>query len=199
MTDQATRYLYLTRHAEAQPDETALTASGRHQAVLLGQRLRDVPFAAIHHGPLPRAAQTARLITQQLTTSAPLHESEPAGDYVPHIPKADDLPPGAADYLHQSTARADLANSALELFTEPAAGSTERHELLVTHNFLIGWLVGRAMSAPDWRWLSLSHCNAALTVIRYTPGRLSSVLMYNDMSHLPSELRWTGFPDMPLS
>jgi hypothetical protein len=52
---------------------------------------------------------------------------------------------------------------------------------VVTHNFLIGWLVRQAMDAPRWRWLSLNHCNAALTVIRYAPGRPSSVLVYNDM------------------
>ena len=23
----------------------------------------------------------------------------------------------------------------------------------------------------------------------------STIVMYNDMSHLPSDLRWTGFPD----
>lgn len=50
------------------------------------------------------------------------------------------------------------------------------------------------MCAPMWRWLSLNHANAALTVIRYAPGRAASVLVSNDMRHLPAELRWTGFP-----
>jgi probable phosphoglycerate mutase len=66
--------------------------------------------------------------------------------------------------------------------------------LVITHNFLIGWLVRAAQDAPEWRWLGLNHCNAALTAIRYTPGRPASVLFYNDMGHLPLELRWTGFP-----
>ncbi|MGQ4444668.1 histidine phosphatase family protein, partial [Streptomyces violaceoruber] len=51
-----------------------------------------------------------------------------------------------------------------------------------------------AMHAPKWRWLGLNHCNASLTVIRYAPGRAASVLLSNDMRHLPAELRWTGFP-----
>ena len=68
------------------------------------------------------------------------------------------------------------------------------HELLVTHNFLIGWLVRAALDAPQWRWMGLHHANAALTVIRYAPGRPASLLFYNDMGHLPAELRWTGFP-----
>lgn len=33
---------------------------------LLGLRLRDIPFAAIHHSPLPRAAQTADVVAGYL-------------------------------------------------------------------------------------------------------------------------------------
>ena len=42
--------------------------------------------------------------------------------------------------------------------------------------------------------MGLHHANAALTVIRYVPGRPASLLFCNDMGHLPAELRWTGFP-----
>lgn len=144
MIRAATRYLYLVRHAEALPDGSGLTENGRRQAVLLGQRLQDVPFSTAHHGPLPRAVQTARL--------------------------------------------------ALRRFTGPVDGGEEQHQLVVTHNFLVAWLVRHAMDAPRWRWLSLTHSNAALTVLRFTPGRPASVLFYNDMRHLTAELRWTGFP-----
>ncbi|WP_055590065.1 histidine phosphatase family protein [Peterkaempfera griseoplana] len=202
MTGTSTRYLYLVRHGEALPDESGLTEKGRRQAVLLGQRLRSVPFSAVHHGPLPRAAQTARLIGEQLN-GIPLQVSEAAGDYVPDLPERDELPADSADFLlrfvDQFTAEErergpELARQALERFTGPVDSHETRHELLVTHNFLVGWLVRHALDAPKWRWLGLNHCNAALTVIRYAPGRPSSVLFYNDMRHLPVELRWTGFP-----
>ncbi|MEV0289480.1 MULTISPECIES: histidine phosphatase family protein [unclassified Kribbella] len=196
MTGSATRYLYLARHAEALPDGSGLTERGRRQAVLLGQRLQDVSFSTIHHGPLPRAAQTARLVHDQLHTAARLEVSEAAGDYVPHVPTKDELPADSADYLlsfvHQSTAEElergpELGRLALERFTGPVDSKNEQHELLVTHNFLIAWLVRHAMDAPEWRWLTLTHCNAALTVLRYTPGRPSSILTYNDMRHLPPD------------
>ncbi|MBM4796006.1 histidine phosphatase family protein [Streptomyces sioyaensis] len=202
MTGTATRYLYLVRHGEASPDESGLTESGRRQATLLGQRLRGIPFAAVHHGPLPRAGQTARLIGDQLK-NVPLHVSEVAGDYVPYMPGRDELPAESADFslrfLAGSTAEERehgpaLARQALDLFTGPVDGEEDRHELVVTHNFLVAWLVRDAMHAPKWRWLGLNHCNAALTVIRYAPSRPASVLMSNDMRHLPTELRWTGFP-----
>jgi probable phosphoglycerate mutase len=202
MTATATRYLYLVRHGETSPDESGLTEAGRQQATRLGQRLRDVPFSGVHHGPLPRAEQTARLIGDQLR-NVPLHVSDVAGDYVPYLPKKDELPAESADYYLGILADATdderengpaLARQALDAYTGPVQGDKDRHELVVTHNFLVAWLVRDAMHAPKWRWLGLNHCNAALTVIRYAPGRPASVLTLNDMRHLPAELRWTGFP-----
>ncbi|MDN3254205.1 histidine phosphatase family protein [Streptomyces sp. MA25(2023)] len=202
MTGTATRYLYLVRHGQASPDESGLTEAGRRQATLLGQRLRDIPFTAVHHGPLPRAEQTARLVSDQLK-GVPLQVSEIAGDYVPYIPERDELPAESADFhLGFLSCATDeerkngpaLARQALDLFTGPVDGGQDRHELVVTHNFLVAWLVRDAMYAPKWRWLGLNHGNAALTVIRYAPDRPASVLLANDMRHLPTELRWTGFP-----
>jgi probable phosphoglycerate mutase len=197
MGETMTRYLYLARHGEATSDERSLTANGRRQATLLGERLKDVPLSAIHHGPLSRATQTARLIGAQLP-GVPLRVSEAAGDYIPYLPAKEELPPEHADrflgFLQQfPAAEDDLTAEAMRTFTGPVAEGP-RHELVVTHNFLIGWLVRAALDAPKWRWLGLNHGNAALTVIRYAPDRPSSVLFYNDMGHLPAELRWTGFP-----
>jgi probable phosphoglycerate mutase len=151
---------------------------------------------------LPRATETAHLIGDLLQT-VPLQVSEAAGDYVPDVPKRDDLPADSADHLLRFLAHvtpeeaehgATQAREAVKQFTGPVPGDAPRHELVITHNFPIGWLVTQALDAPKWRWLSLNHCNAGLTVIRYAPGRPSSVLIYNDMSHLPTNLRWTGFP-----
>ncbi|MGW2559520.1 histidine phosphatase family protein [Streptomyces sp. NPDC001514] len=207
MTATAPRHLYLARHGEASPDESTLTENGRRQAVLLGERLRDhcsagSPLAAIHHGPLPRAEQTARLIREQLD-GVPVLSSEEAGDYIPYLPQREELPAESADGMLGRLAQfpaeerergPQLAHEALARFTGPVEGDEARHELVVTHNFLIGWLVRAALDAPKWRWIGLNHGNAALTVIRYTPGRPAAVVFYNDMGHLPAELRWTGFP-----
>lgn len=196
------RYLYLTRHGQATEDETGLSENGRRQAALLGERLRDTPLSAIHHGPLPRAAQTARLIADKLQ-GVTLHESDPAGDYLPYVPHRAELPPETADATLERLAAFPpeerdpgprLAGEALARFTGPVADTEPRHELLVTHNFLAAWLVRDALDAPKHRWLGLNHANAALTVIRYAPDRPASVLLYNDTGHLPADLRWTDFP-----
>jgi len=197
----ATRYLYLARHGEASQDESELTEAGRRQAGLLGVRLRGIPFTAVYHGPLARTTETARLVNEHLP-DVRMRVDEIAGDYVPHVPDRDELPPeyreASARFFAQFSeeererGRA-LAEAAVRRFTGPADGADTRHDLVITHNFLVGWLVRGALDAPAWRWLSLNHGNAALTVIRYAPGRPSSILAYNDMGHLPVELRWTGF------
>ncbi|NGN69716.1 histidine phosphatase family protein [Streptomyces sp. A7024] len=206
------RYLYLARHAEAVSEDGGLTAAGRRQAVLLGRRLRDVPLTAVHHGPLPRAAETARIVEEQATGQRlPVRACEAAGDYVPHVPDRAELPADIADALLPRLAsispaertrgeelarqaEADFTGPVTELELEPGA-PRPRHELVVTHAFLVAWLVRAALDAPAWRWMGLNPANAALTVIRYAPTRPASVLVYNDTSHLADELRWTGFPD----
>jgi probable phosphoglycerate mutase len=181
--------LYLARHGEAQAEDQ-LTDVGRRQAMLLGERLRTVPLTRVHHGPLPRAAETAAIVGQYLD-GVPIEADEAAGDYVPFVPDPGDVPAAFAGWVRaMGPADNELAAAAEERFTGTGDGAT----LVVTHNFLIAWLVRAALGAPPARWLGMTFCNAALTLIRYTPQRPPSILLYNDQSHLPEELRWTGFP-----
>jgi probable phosphoglycerate mutase len=163
----AARYLYLARHGEATPDESELTPAGRRQAARLGERLRGVPLAVIHHGPLRRAAQTAAVTAEQLD-GVRLHRAEYAGDHLPYVPGPDEVPPPfaglASRLLEGATARERergpaLARQASETLTGPVNGAV-RHELVITHNFLIGWLLRDALDAPEWRWMGLNQCNA---------------------------------------
>lgn len=189
----ADRLLYLARHGEA-IDEGELSPVGRQQARLLGQRLATVPFAAIHHGPLPRATQTAALISECLP-GVPVHCAEAVGDYIPPVPDPAALPEVYGRFLDGVTADdyrlgAKLAAAATDRHAVPA----ETRELIVTHSFLVAWFVRHALGAPDDRWLGLNAANCGLTVIRYRSERPPTLVTFNDLSHLPPELRWTGFP-----
>lgn len=97
-----TRHLYLARHAEPRDGDAALTDRGARQAELLGRRLADVPFAALHHGPLARAEQTARLIAHQLSSSVPVRELGAAGDSIPHVPSTDEVGPQCSETVLQA-------------------------------------------------------------------------------------------------
>lgn len=193
----ATRYLLLTRHAEPGPSGE-LTEAGARQAHLLARRLREFPIAAVHHGPLARASQTASLIADQLP-GVPVYTDDAAGDFVPYLPKREELPETTADRLlsfarQLPPADEERAAEAERRFTGPVAGVEARYDLVITHNFLVAWLVRASQDAPPWRWMALNHAHAALTVIRYPPALPAALLIYNDLSHLPADLRWTGFP-----
>ncbi|MFB6591588.1 histidine phosphatase family protein [Streptomyces diastaticus] len=202
-TGVASRTLYLARHGDAPGDEGGLSAQGRSQASYLGKRLRGVPLSAIHHGPQPRARETAEIVVAQRPDGPGPRPCESAGDYVPYLPErrgaASGPPDSTWEWLLQLPDRErlpgpELARDALRRFTGPVTGSEARHDLVVTHNFVIGWLVREALDAPDWRWIGLHHANAALSIIHYAPERPSSLIVYNDIRHLPEELRWTGLP-----
>ncbi|WP_163573662.1 histidine phosphatase family protein [Fodinicola feengrottensis] len=185
----------MARHGEAGADGE-LTENGRRQAELLGQRLDHVPFTAIGHSPLARAAATAATVSAALPDVA-VHSADLLGDYVPFAPERTELPPVYSDFLDtfSATELADgppLARAALERYTGPADQDT--YELVVTHNFLIGWFVSQALDAPPSRWLGLNQGNCGLTVLLYRNDRPPSLVTFNDMGHLPPELRWTGFP-----
>ncbi|WP_433342450.1 histidine phosphatase family protein [Streptomyces sp. CA-253872] len=197
----ATRFVHLVRHAEPAPDGGGLTARGRRQAELLGERLGRLPLASLHHGPLPRAAETARILGERAGVRPQVAET--AGDYVPHLPHRGELPPALADFYlgfladatpDEAEAGRELAARAADVYAGPAEGDTIRHDVVVTHNFLIAWLVREALHAPRWRWLGINHSHASLTTIRHTPGRAPCLHVQNDMSHLTPELRWTDAP-----
>lgn len=167
------RHLWIARHAEAVADETGLTASGVRQAELLGRRLAGVPFTAVHHSPLARAVRTAQLVAAHL----PGVPVEPAGELDDRVPT--DEPEASAAMIAR--------------FTGPAPHG-ERHDLLVTHAFQVAWFVREALEAPAGRWRDLIPANTGLTVIRYFPDGRTRLIVFNDLWHLPPELRFTGFP-----
>jgi len=190
----AARFLHLVRHGEA-VDDGDLSPAGREQATLLGRRLAKLPIAAVHHGPLPRAAQTAALVAAHLP-GVPVRVAEEAGDYVPPVPDPATLPEPFARFLQdvspaEYTRGAELAAAATAQHARPDG---EAHELIVTHSFTVAWFVRHALDAPDARWLGLNAANTGLTTILYRPDRPPALVAFNDLSHLPERLRWTGFP-----
>jgi serine/threonine-protein phosphatase PGAM5 len=195
----ATRHLYLARHGAADAFGE-LTEIGHRQAGLLGERLAGLPVDAVWHSPLPRAAATARVIGEHLP-GVPVEVAAELVDHVPYIPAATDLPPAWTGFFDgfDDAERAPgerLAAALVDRFAKPA--ESETHEVLVTHAFQVAWLLRHAMDAPPARWLGLNSGNTALTVIEYRDGLPPTVVLFNDMGHLPQDLRWTGFPSSAL-
>lgn len=188
----ATRHLYVVRHGAADPFGE-LTDVGQRQSELLASRLALLPVDAVWHSPLPRATRSAQIIGEHLRGVA-VREAAELADHVPHVP--DEIPPAWAGFFDgydaaEAAAGTRRAQALIARFAHPA--ETETHEVLVTHAYQVAWLLRHALDAPPARWLGLDCGNTALTAIEYHDGLAPTVLLYNDMSHLPSDLRWTGF------
>ena len=204
MSGETTRLLYLARHAEPGTDGVALTSRGARQAEYLGRRLAKLPLSRITHGPLRRAAETARIVAEQFENPPPLSEVDAAGDYVPHVPDRDEVPDAWVDAVlpyfadvpeEEASQGATLGSRAIDQLAGRATDGREPVEVVITHAFTIGWLVRHALDAPNWRWWPPNQCHAGLTVIRYGHDGSPTVVVANDVAHLPAGLRWTGFPD----
>lgn len=203
MSRETSRLLYLARHAEPEADGAGLTPDGARQAEHLGRRLASLSVDRITHGPLPRAAETAQVVAEQFEQVPALVEADVAGDYIPHLPGHDEVPDAWANAVLQflgdvsedeASHGAALGVRAIDLLAGPAAGGRESVDVVITHAFTIGWLVRHALDAPAWRWFPPNQCHAGLTVIRYDLEGPPSVVVANDVAHLPLDLRWTGFP-----
>lgn len=194
-------YLYLVRHGEQQDAEHGLpdgplSPRGKRQAQLIAHRLGGVPFTNAYHSPLNRAAETAEIMSEIMPALNPqpsslLFDCIPSGPG-PDMPKAFDSFYGAITEAEIEAGRAQMADAVSEFLT-PARG--DRHDLLITHNFVIGWFVRHVFDAPDWRWMGLNQANCGLTIIRVRSAKPPVLVVHNDLGHLPVELR-TGMPEL---
>jgi len=197
-----THYIYLVRHGEHQDAEHGLadghlSARGRRQAELLADRLSGVPLDAVWHSPLERAAQTAHAVAERLPSiepqaSALLFDCVPTG-MTPETPAVFESFFGSVTEAEIEAGTAQMADAVSEFLVRKPG---DVHELVITHNFVIGWFVREVLGAPDWRWMTLNQAHCGLTIIAQRQGRPWSLVTHNDLAHLPFELR-TGLPEIP--
>ncbi len=202
----ASTLLYLVRHAEQEHSasgddaDSGLSGLGERQAHQLGRRLAGVPFDAVRHSPLRRAAETAQIVAEYLPGVA-VSGSELLRDRtpVPAAGEASEVPSQFRPFLDKvpedvrDQGGEQLTAAVEELST---TGDGDRCELLITHNFVIGWFVRHALDAPAWRWIGLNQFSCALTIIQFQPDQPPMLIAFNDLGHLPVDLR--GDPPIAL-
>jgi len=195
-----THYIYLVRHGEHQDAEHGLadgplSPRGQRQAELIADRLSGLPLDAVWHSPLLRAAETARAVAGRLPAVDPeptalLFDCVPTG-MTEETPAAFEPFFGAVTDAEIEAGRAQMSDAVNEFLVRKTG---EVHEVLITHNFVISWLIREVLGAPEWRWMTLNQAHCGLTVIAQKQGRPWTLLTHNDTGHLPVELR-TGVPD----
>jgi len=193
------RYVYLVRHGEQQDAEHGLpdgplSGRGQRQAAAIADRLSGVPFSSVHTSPLQRAVDTARVMTERMPGLEPL-QSALLMDCIPAGPSAN-MPPDFETFFGGVTpeeiaaGEAQMADATAEWLSP---SRDDRHDLLITHNFVIAWFVREVFGAPAWRWMGVNQANCGLTVIRVRTAKPPVLVTHNDLGHLAVELR-TGMP-----
>ncbi|MGO1542957.1 MAG: histidine phosphatase family protein [Gulosibacter sp.] len=196
-------FLYLVRHgqqehAEHGIDDGPLSERGRAQAHAIGRRLATVPFSQSFTSPLDRALETAAIIDSY--TQGP--SVTPTNLLFDCVPSSGEDAPAHYDSFFSGVNPADIEagqaqmNDAISTFF--TRSREDKHTLLVTHNFVIGYFVRELLGLPEWNWLTLGTGNTALTVLRRRSIRPDELKLFGDLSHLePSErtgVNW--FPDL---
>jgi probable phosphoglycerate mutase len=193
-------FLYLVRHGEVRDAEFGITDGplserGRQQAHALGKRLADVPFDQAFTSPLDRALETASILGNYVQ-GPPVEQTNLLFDCIPSsskdAPDSYDAFFSGVDEEDIEAGQAQMQDAVSTFMTRPRE---DVHTLLVTHNFVIGYLVAHALGMPEWRWLTLGSGNTALTVLRLRSTRPSELTLFGSTAHLPREMRtgmtWT--------
>lgn len=187
--------MYLVRHGEQQDAEHGLpdgplSERGKAQAELIGERLSRIPFTHAWHSPLQRAEETAKIISSKLEAV----DSEPSSlllDCYPSGPTEE--MPGTFDSFFGGISEAELLAGSAQMTDAVAEWMSPRtettHELLVTHNFVIGWFIREVLKAPEWMWMTMNASNGSLTVLKIRSGKPNALVSFNDVGHLPYRLR----------
>jgi broad specificity phosphatase PhoE len=192
-------YLYLVRHGEQQDAEYGLpdgklSPRGIRQAEAIASRLSGVPFSGAWHSPLERAADTARILTKRMPAlesrpSALLMDCIPSGP-TPTMPHAFEGFFGGVTQEEIEAGEAQMTDAVSEWLVPT---HEDRHDLLITHNFVIAWFVRETFGAESWRWMGVNQANCGLTIIRVRSAKPPVLITHNDLGHLAPELR-TGLP-----
>lgn len=197
------RYVYLVRHGEQLDAEQGLpdgplSGRGQRQARAIAERLSGVPFARVFTSPLQRAVETAKLMTEYMPSIEPepsslLMDCIPSGP-TPDMPVVFEPFYGGITPEEIAAGEAQMADATAEWLS---SSRDDRHDLLITHNFVIAWFVREVFGAPAWRWMGINQANCGLTIIRVRSAKPPVLVAHNDLGHLPAELR-TGLPvDQP--
>jgi serine/threonine-protein phosphatase PGAM5 len=185
--------LVMVRHGAEEHRPERLTPVGVEQAERTAARLAELVArpAVVVHSPMPRAAETARILADRLGLA--LAVDDLLAECIPELP-----PPGLLT-TSQQEAFASFSTDELASGARQAAAARARYlsgppALVVLHGNLIRWLVASALGASP-AWFQLADYHGGISALSLRPGRPPALLAYNDVGHLPPELRGDEYPD----
>jgi broad specificity phosphatase PhoE len=182
------RNLTREQHYKLHVKEGGLTSVGKKQVELTAQRLSSLPISAIHCSSFRRTSETAKIIAKEFCGIYP-RKSRLLWECVPSIPKA------FAQHEHfkyisikDVTQWREQADEAFERYFKSARGK-DKHEIIVSHANLIRYLVCLVLQVQTGAWFNLVIDNCGISEIRIETNDRMKLVSYNDVGHLPRQLR----------
>lgn len=207
-----TKHYILIRHGQydetfKQDEKRTLTALGRKQADLTGERIKEMiqgidplfkamPVATLFVSNMTRAKETAEIIANHLPDYVEradpdplLNEGIPA-QIIPSRPELD-----IEEDFKKNGPRIEEAfqkyfsRSTDEVSTKDHPNRHDKHEveIIVCHGNVIRYFFCRALQIPPESWLRMSTYNCSLTYIVVRPNGKVSARMMGDIGHLGYE------------
>ncbi|XP_043924648.1 serine/threonine-protein phosphatase PGAM5, mitochondrial [Protopterus annectens] len=190
---KASRHIFLIRHSQynqnGQNDkERTLTALGREQAELTGQRLVSlgVNYDVLIHSSMTRARETAEIISRYIpgvekVSCDLLREGAP----IQPVPPISHWKPEAVQY-HEDGARIEAA---FRRYIHRAEAKQEKdsYEIIVCHANVIRYIVCRALQFPPEGWLRMCLNNGSITWLTIRPNGRVSLRTLGDSGFMPPD------------
>ncbi|XP_046697708.1 serine/threonine-protein phosphatase PGAM5, mitochondrial isoform X1 [Silurus meridionalis] len=189
----ATRHIFLIRHSQYNLNgngdkEKRLTALGREQAELTGQRLASLglKYNLLIHSSMARATETAQIISTHLpevnmVSCDLLREGAP----IEPVPPVSHWKPEAVQY-HEDGARIEAAFRRYIHRAEPSQ-KEDSYEIIICHANVIRYFVCRALQFPPEGWLRLGLNNGSITWLTVRPSGRVALRALGDSGFMPPD------------
>jgi serine/threonine-protein phosphatase PGAM5 len=188
------RTLYLIRHGQYDHDDDrdpdigkALIPLGIAQSKLVAGRLKSLPvkMSSLISSTMTRARQTAMIINQDFL-ELELQLTRLIRECTPPTWREDIMEGEDPEELKNCT---DNLDAAFSKYFIPSPNEEDRNDIIVCHGNVIRYFVTKVLKVETMSWLQMTTGNCGLTVVRIKPDGSMKLVSFNDMGHIPPNLR----------
>jgi serine/threonine-protein phosphatase PGAM5 len=191
---KGTRTIYLIRHGQYDREDKrgpdigkALVPLGIAQARLIANRLKSLPVTmnSLISSTMTRARQTAMIINKEFP-DLELQQTRLLRECTPPTWREDVM--AEKDSLEVKTC-SDKLDSAFSKYFVPSPDEQDRNDIIVAHGNVIRYFVTKVLKVDTMSWLQMTTGNGGLTVIQINSNGSMKLISFNDMGHIPPNLR----------
>ena len=188
------RTLYLIRHGQYDHDDDrdpdigkALVPLGIAQSRLVANRLKSLPVKinSLISSTMTRARQTAMIINQDFP-ELELQQTRLIRECTPPTWREDIMEGEDPEEIQKCT---DNLDTAFSKYFIPSPDEEDRNDIIVCHGNVIRYFVTKVLKVESMSWLQMTMGNCGLTVVRIKPDGSMKLISFNDMGHIPPNMR----------